>query len=64
VIVRVAGATTSESTADLVCAGLLESLADTVKLAVPVAVGVPEMIPVDGARLNPAGRLPALMDHV
>jgi len=30
----------------------------------PLAVGFPEMIPVDGARLSPAGRLPEEIDHV
>ena len=35
-----------------------------VKLEVPVAVGVPEMVPVVAARLSPAGRLPELIDHV
>jgi hypothetical protein len=35
-----------------------------VKLEVPVAVGVPEMVPVVAARVSPAGRLPELIDHV
>jgi hypothetical protein len=38
--------------------GLLESLAVTVKLDVPVAVGVPETIPVVGSRESPAGSDP------
>jgi hypothetical protein len=30
----------------------------------PLIVGVPEMTPVDAARLSPAGRLPEEIDHV
>ena len=36
----------------------------TVKLLVPVAVGVPEMTPVLDDSPSPAGRLPKAMDHV
>ena len=50
--------------ADLACAGLLLSLTVTVKLEVPFAVGVPEMMPLPAARVNPAGRLPEVTDHV
>jgi hypothetical protein len=53
-----------ERLTDRVCAGLPPSRTDTVKLLVPVAVGVPEIRPVAGARLSPAGRLPALTDQV
>jgi hypothetical protein len=35
-----------------------------VKLNVPLAEGVPEMIPVFAARVSPAGRLPAVIDQV
>jgi hypothetical protein len=35
-----------------------------VKLEVPLALGVPEMVPVVAARVSPAGRLPELIDHV
>jgi hypothetical protein len=35
-----------------------------VKLDVPLAVGVPEMIPVVASRVSPAGRLPAVIDQV
>lgn len=34
----------------------------TVKVEVPVAVGVPEITPA--FKLKPAGRLPAVTDHV
>jgi hypothetical protein len=42
----------------------LASVTRTVKLLVPVPVGVPEINPVFGARLNPAGRPPVLIDQV
>jgi hypothetical protein len=54
---------TSEKAVDLVCVGLPESATVAVKLNVPLAVGVPEMIPVVAARLSPVGRLP-VKDHV
>jgi hypothetical protein len=41
-----------------VCGGVPESVAVTVKLVTPAAVGVPEML--DPLRLNPAGRLPVV----
>jgi hypothetical protein len=40
------------------------SLTVAVKLDVPLAVGVPEMIPVVASRVSPAGRLPAVIDQV
>ena len=57
-------AMTIERETDLVCAGLPASVTVTVKLAVPVAVGVPEIRPVDVDMLSPAGRLPLAMDQV
>ena len=36
----------------------------TVKLDVPLEVGVPETVPVVAARVKPAGRLPEVIDHV
>lgn len=53
-----------ERFADLVCAGLPESVAVAVKLEVPAVVGVPTMIPLALFRVSPAGRLPVVMDHV
>jgi hypothetical protein len=51
-----------EVVASFVWAGLPLSLTATVKLNVPLAVGVPEMIPVVAARVSPAGRaLPLLL---
>ena len=40
------------------------SLTVAVKLDVPLAVGVPEMIPVVAAKVSPAGRLPEVIDQV
>ena len=42
----------------------LASLTRTVKLLVPVPVGVPEITPVPGARANPAGKVPEMIDQV
>jgi hypothetical protein len=50
-----------------VCAvGTSASVTFTVKLIGPVTlpVGVPEMTPVLAFRVSPAGRVPALIDHV
>jgi len=44
-----------------VCAvGVVESVTCTVKFELPVALGVPEMAPVDAAKVNPAGNDPEL----
>jgi len=43
---------------------LLVSIAVTVKLAVPAAVGVPVMSPVLVLRTNPAGSPPGGTDHL
>jgi hypothetical protein len=40
------------------------SVTCTVKLLVPVAVGVPEITPVVGVSANPAGNVPERMDQV
>ena len=47
----------------LVAVSELASVTCTVKLAVPVAVGVPEIVPVLGARVSPAGKLPEMIDQ-
>jgi hypothetical protein len=65
-IVNAGGAdvvTAIESWTDLVTAGLSASVTFTVNVLVPVAVGVPEIRPVDEPRVRPAGRLPDVMDH-
>jgi hypothetical protein len=41
-----------------VCGGVPESVAVTVKLVVPAAVGVPEM--AEPLKLSPAGKLPVV----
>lgn len=62
--VGAAAETVIEAVADLDWAGLLLSVTVAVKLEVPVVLGVPEIAPVVAARVSPAGRLPALIDHV
>lgn len=47
-----------------VCAVLAESLTITVTLKLPLAVGVPETMPVVAPRESPAGRLPPVIDQV
>ena len=47
-----------------VAAGLAESVARTVKLKVPLAVGVPVMAPVAAFKLSPAGSEPLVIDQV
>ena len=60
-----AGAATAiESATDLLCAGLPASVTVTVKLDVPLELGVPVIRPVPPFRLSPAGRLPAVIDQV
>jgi len=48
----------------LVCAGVAASATAMVKLKVPLAVGVPETMPVLAPRLRPDGRLPEVIDQV
>ena len=48
----------------LVAASEWASVTCTVKLAVPVAVGVPVILPDLGARVSPAGKLPEMIDQV
>jgi hypothetical protein len=48
-------AMTSDRVIDLLCTGLDESVTLKVKLVVLLAVGLPEMIPVDASRLSPLG---------
>jgi hypothetical protein len=44
--------------------GLAESVSWSVKLLVPMAVGVPEITPVLEFRVSPAGSEPLMMDQV
>jgi hypothetical protein len=64
VIASGATAITIDIAADFVCTGEPLSFTVTVKLEVPVAVGVPEITPVDEARVKPAGRAPELIDQL
>ena len=57
-----AAATVMVSDSVAVCAvGVVESVTFTVNVNEPDAVGVPESVPVDAARLMPAGKAPELM---
>jgi hypothetical protein len=58
----VAGETTIEIEADLVCVGFDESATEAVKLKVPIVVGEPRTAPLV-ARLSPAGSVPEVMDQ-
>jgi hypothetical protein len=49
---------------DLFCTGLDESVTVKVKLVELLAVGFPEMIPVEAARLSPLGSVPLVRDQV
>ena len=43
--------------------GVVESVTFSVKLEVPVAVGMPLITPVAGASVKPVGKAPALIVH-
>ena len=58
------GLTRIAAVVDLVCTGLLLSVTVAVKVEDPLAVGVPDMAPVDDARVSPVGSLPELIDQV
>ncbi len=60
-MIRVAGATVRLKI--LVATALPESFTCTVKLAVPAAAGIPEIVP-PGASVSPAGSAPVLTLHV
>lgn len=62
-IARERGAITIDRVTDLLWAGFDESATATVKDAVPTALGVPEIVPVDVFRLSPAGRFPEVKDQ-
>jgi hypothetical protein len=55
VIDRRVGETAIDVAPDAVCAGLAESVTLTVKLDVPLAVGVPEITPEEAANERPLG---------
>jgi hypothetical protein len=40
-----------------------ESRTCTVKVAAPLAVGVPEITPVEAFRVSPVGSVPTVIDH-
>ena len=55
VVIASCGMTVMLKFFEAVRAGVLESVAVTLTLKVPAEVGVPEMIPVAGARTSPGG---------
>jgi hypothetical protein len=57
-------ATIIDRGADLLCTGLPASVTDAVKLDVPLAVGLPEIRPLDVFRVSPAGSCPEAMLQV
>jgi len=63
VVVTVGGDTTLKLS-DCVAIAELASLTCTVKLLVPVLVGVPEITPLLDASDSPAGRVPEAMDQL
>ncbi len=59
------GAATAIVTVDVLFSdGVLASLSATLTEKFPLTVGIPEIIPVVGARDTPDGSLPAVMLHV
>ena len=63
VVVMFSGTATVRLRGALAAAAMV-SVTWTVKLVVPVPVGVPEITPVPGAIASPPGSAPAEMDHV
>ena len=53
-----------DRTADCAWTGLLLSVTVSVKLDVPLLVGIPEITPVPGANVRPAGKLPEVSAQV
>jgi hypothetical protein len=54
----------TEKEAEAFWAGLLLSVTVAVNFEVPVAEGVPEIVPVVAASVSPEGRLPEEIDQV
>jgi len=63
-ILSCAAAISIVTTLDCVCAGRSLSCTATVKLTIPLVLGVPEIMPVDDASARPEGSLPEATDHV
>lgn len=64
VMIRGFGMTTTAEFDATDWVGLPLSVTLAVKVAVPLEVGVPAIVPVEGTRLSPAGKLPDAMDHL
>jgi len=63
-VVVTEGGGTTVRLKDLLVVSEFESITCTEKVLEPVAVGTPEITPVPGAIVNPAGRVPDVMDQV
>ena len=57
------GATTTDAVVEADCAGLPLSVTVVVNVDTPLAVGTPEIVPADDARVKPWGSLPEVIDH-
>jgi hypothetical protein len=64
VLMETGGKIMIERLAEAVLGGLFESVTVTVKLEVPVAVGVPVIAPLEALRLSPAGSEPLVSAQV
>ncbi len=63
-IVRIVATTRNAVVVEVVCTGLLLSVTVVMKIKGPLPVGVPEIVPVDGAIVSPLGRVPEVIDQV
>ena len=63
VVVIVSGTAATAMLSDFVAVLLLASVTFAVNVDVPDAAGVPEIVPVEAFRVNPAGSEPLLTDH-
>jgi hypothetical protein len=64
VVVTVGGVVPTVMLSAFVAVAELASVTCTVKLLVPVPVGVPEITPVLEASISPAGKVPTVIDQL
>jgi hypothetical protein len=57
------GVTTTAAVAEAACVGLPLSVTVAVNVDIPLAIGTPEIVPADDARVRPWGSLPEVIDH-
>jgi hypothetical protein len=63
-IFNMAAATAMVIETEVAWAGLLLSFTTAVKVAVPLTLGMPEIVPVEELSARPVGRLPEAIDHL